>query len=158
MCGSISVARASDSLGSSNFRPVPAFPYCAAMALGTMLSSGLAPFHEAPDDAVQPAGDPPPLEIEQTVLPTIGSSVQICGLTSAEGKPLNGCLGTAIALEAQLRGTVHLHNLVWQALPTSVDVSDPAPSARATNGFDEHSMSASTIAYVAGYCSKPHSN
>jgi hypothetical protein len=143
-------------------------------------------------NALQFTSAHPPLGIEQTVLPTIGSSVQICGLTSAEGRPLNGRLGTVIALEAsgrlrvrvigrgaavekaikrectrltllsppfveeQQRGTIHLHSLVWQAPPPFVDVGDYAPSARATNGSDEHSStsSASTRAYVAGYCTR----
>lgn len=51
----------------------------------------------------QPTSTPPPLEIEQTVLPTTGSSVQIQGLTSSEGKPLNGCFGTVLALEVNGR-------------------------------------------------------
>ena len=54
-------------------------------------------------NALRSAGARPPLEIGQLVLPTVGSSVQICGLTSAEGKPLNGCLGTVLALEANGR-------------------------------------------------------
>lgn len=54
--------------------------------------------------AWQPTSVPlPPLEIEQTILPTTGSSVQICGLTSSEGKPLNGYFGTVLALEANGR-------------------------------------------------------
>ena len=57
-------------------------------------------------------------------------------------------------VEAQERGTVHLHSLVWQAPLPSVHVSDSAPSARAT---DEHSpaTSASLRDYVSGYCSMP---
>ena len=53
-------------------------------------------------------------------------------------------------VEAQGRGTLHLHSLAWQ-LP-SLDVSDSGPSALATN---EHSLasSASLRDYVSGYCS-----
>ena len=55
-------------------------------------------------------------------------------------------------VEAQGRGTVHVHSLTWQ-LP-SVDVSDPAPSALATTASDDHSSasSASLRDYVSGYC------
>ena len=53
--------------------------------------------------ALQSASAPPPLGIE------IGSSVQICGLTSAEGRPLNGCLGTVLAFEASGRLRIRVH-------------------------------------------------
>jgi hypothetical protein len=142
---------------------------------------------------VQPTSVPPPLEIEQKVLPNLGSAVQICGLTSAVGKQLNGCLGTVIALEAssrlrirvgprattekaikrectrltllspqfvgrtedQQRGSIHPHSLSW--LPPFADVSDSAPSARATNGSDDHSSTSAAsmrASYVAGYCTR----
>ena len=54
-------------------------------------------------------------------------------------------------VEAQERGTVHLHSLVWQSPLPSVDVGDFAPSALATN---EHSAasSAALLDYVSGYC------
>ena len=63
----------------------------------------------------------------------------------------NGPRAFGDRVEAQGRGTLHVHSLVWQ-LP-SVDVSDPAPAAVATN--DEHSSasSASLCDYVSGYCS-----
>ena len=53
-------------------------------------------------------------------------------------------------VEAQRRGTLHVHSLAWQ-LPT-LDVSDPGPPALAA---DEHSSasSASLRDYVSGYCS-----
>ena len=56
-----------------------------------------------PVNALQSASAPPPLGIE------IRSSVQICGLTSAEGRPLNGCLGRVLALEASARLRIRVH-------------------------------------------------
>ena len=56
-----------------------------------------------PVNALQSASAPPPLDIE------IGSSVQICGFTSAEGRPLNGCLGTVLALETSGRLRIRVH-------------------------------------------------
>ena len=50
-----------------------------------------------PVNALPSTSDPPQSGVE------IGSSVQICGLTSAEGRPLNGCLGTVLGLEANGR-------------------------------------------------------
>ena len=61
--------------------------------------------------------------------------------------------GFVVRVEAQRRGTVHFHNSAWK-LP-SVDVSDPASSARATNGSDSLASSASLRDYVSGYCSTP---
>ena len=58
--------------------------------------------------AVQPVRIPPPLEIEQKTLPNIGSAVMICGLSSAEGRPLNHCVGTVVALEASGRLRVRM--------------------------------------------------
>ena len=58
--------------------------------------------------AVQPVSVPPPLEIEQKTLPNIGSAVMICGLSSAEGRPLNGCVGKVVALEASGRLRVRM--------------------------------------------------
>ena len=57
---------------------------------------------------VQPVSVPPPLEIEQKTLPNIGSAVMICGLSSAEGRPLNGSVGTVVALEASGRLRVRM--------------------------------------------------
>ena len=58
--------------------------------------------------AVQPVSVPPPLEFEQKTLPNIGSAVMICGLSSTEGRPLNGCVGTVVALEASGRLRVRM--------------------------------------------------
>ena len=60
------------------------------------------------------------------------------------------CTGFVVRVEAQQRGAVHLHSLAWK-LP-SVDVSDSASSARATNGSDSPASSASLRDYVSGYC------
>ena len=123
VCGAhICVARASVAFGSSHLAPVHCnFPVlcgsmrCVRCAPDAMPSSALS--YSAFDeglvcvdcmkaallrggdsvDALQSTSAPPPLGIE------IGSSVQTCGLTSAEGRPLNGCLGTVLALEASGR-------------------------------------------------------
>ena len=53
-------------------------------------------------------------------------------------------------VEAQRRGTLHVHSLAWQ-LP-SLDVSDSGPSAFATKE-DSSASSAALRDYVSGYCS-----
>ena len=52
-------------------------------------------------------------------------------------------------VEAQRRGTLHVHSLAWQ-LP-SLDVSDSGPSALAADEYSSAS-SASLRDYVSGYC------
>ena len=131
-------------------------------------------------DALQSTNVPPPLEIEQTVLPTTGSSVRIHGLTSAEGKTLNDCLGTVTALEPSgrlrirvfaARATVEksikreytrltllsppLVELQRRGAPHlhSLVWQAPPPSVA---GSDDHASASSTSLrdYVAGYCTR----
>ena len=51
--------------------------------------------------------------------------------------------------EAQHRGNLHLHILLWRA-----DINGSAPSTRATDGSDDRWMSSAMRAYVAGYCTR----
>ena len=61
----------------------------------------------------------------------------------------SGPCACAYRVEAQRRGTLHVHSLLWQ-LP-SLDDSDSAPSALAADEYSSAS-SASLRDYVSGYC------
>ena len=96
-----------------------------------------------------------------------GCSLRLCayiccaclGLFSLSIRPRSDCIVLVFCsgmppimdhTEAQHRGLVHAHILLWRA-----DINGSAPSTRATHGSDEHSTSsASTRAYVAGYCTR----
>ena len=53
-------------------------------------------------------------------------------------------------VEAQRRGSLHVHSLVWQ-LPT-LDVGDSGPPALAADDDHSSASSASLRDYVSGYC------
>ena len=57
---------------------------------------------------MQPVSASPPLEDKQKSSPNLGSAVMTCGLSSAEGRPLNGCVGTVVALEVSGRLRVRM--------------------------------------------------
>ena len=63
---------------------------------------------------------------------------------------MSGPCACVYRVEAQRRGTLHVHSLAWQ-LPT-LDVGDSGPPALAADGHSSAS-SASLRDYVSGYCS-----